>query len=247
LRIDLVIPVLNEQETLESQIQFLDSVLSDSKYIEHDFRILIADNGSTDLTPEIGKKLAEKIMRVEYISVGKKGVGLALKVAWQNSGADVVGYMDLDFATDIKHLNDVINVFSHGDVDVMNASRLLPKSIVRNRSFLRDVTSHGLNLILRFVFRTKITDAMCGFKFIRRNNLNTIVKNGANSDGWFFSSQLLLVSEMLGLKVREIPVSWTDDGNSKVKIIKLSKEYLKEIWTLRSTMKKSAFRGFVRL
>jgi glycosyltransferase involved in cell wall biosynthesis len=247
LKFDIAVPVYNEETSIVSQIRKLDQILDGLENQENQFRILIADNGSTDRTRHIAESLEMSMVRVSLISVGEKGVGLALRKAWEKSNAEVVGYMDLDLATDMSHMNEVINIFLRNESDVVNASRLLQNSIVRNRKVLRSISSRGLNLILKVLFKTKISDGMCGFKFMKRDALKSVIENGATSNGWFFATQLLLVAEMIGLKVREIPVTWVDDGNSKVKIMSLSTQYLCEIFELRNYIRKSSFRKYVRI
>jgi glycosyltransferase involved in cell wall biosynthesis len=246
LKIDIAIPVYNEEETLETQVLKLDHYLMELEKGPDRFEIIIADNGSNDRTYEIAQVLANRIKRVRVVAVGEKGVGLALRRAWEKSEADIIGYMDLDLATDVSHIPEVLSSFTRYSCDVVNASRLLPESVVQNRSTLRNITSRGLNVLLRVVFRTNITDGMCGFKFVRRNHLDSAIKAGANSNGWFFATQLLLVSEANGLKIIELPVRWIDDGKSKVKVLRLSKQYLKEIYDLRKTLKKSNLKKYVR-
>jgi glycosyltransferase involved in cell wall biosynthesis len=184
---------------------------------------------------------------VKLVVIGQKGVGLALRTAWESSEADFIGYMDLDLATDISHLREVVEVFLGEKPDVVSGSRLLTKSRVHNRTLRRSITSRAFNSLLGVVFKTSVSDGMCGFKFLKRDCLESIVKNGATSDGWFFATQLLLVAEMTGLKLKEIPVIWSDDRNSKVKVIHLSKEYILEILKLRGNIRKSIFKGFTRI
>jgi glycosyltransferase involved in cell wall biosynthesis len=247
LRFDIALPVYNEEATLKFQVRRLDDYLNTLNFDEHEFRILISDNGSLDQTKQVAEILANEIQRVSLIVVGEKGVGLALRKAWENSDADVVGYMDLDLSTDITHLNEVIAIFTQDNCDVLNASRLLPLSEVSNRKKIRSLTSRGLNILIRSIFKTNLSDAMCGFKFVKRSTLESAIKCGATSNGWFFVAQLLLVAEMTGLRVREIPISWVDDGNSKVKIVQLIKQYIFEIFKLRKTIMQSKYRNFVRL
>ncbi len=247
MKFDIAIPVFNEELTIDSQIYKLHRVLSTLNNEENQFQILIADNGSTDRTKDIAESLAASLDRVSLISVGQKGVGLALRKAWENSQADIVGYMDLDLATDVIHINEVVATFLHEESDVINASRLLPTSSVRNRKLSRAISSRGLNLILRVIFRTRISDAMCGFKFVKRSVLEHALANGAKSNGWFFATQLLLIAEMMGFRIKEIPVNWVDDGNSKVRILNLSKQYLSEILELRAQIKITKYRNFIRL
>jgi hypothetical protein len=74
---------------------------------------------------------------------------------------------------------------------------------------------------------------MCGFKFLRRSILPSLMQAGAVSDGWFFATEVLVTGDYLGYHVLDLPVEWTDDPYSKVKIGKLSVEYLKAMRVLK--------------
>lgn len=108
----------------------------------------------------------------------------------------------------------------------MTGSRLLNESIVEGRSVRRSVVSRAFNFLMRAYFDTTLQDTTCGFKFMRRSVLDSVINHGACSEGWFFCPELLIVAEALGLEVKEIPVRWTDDPESKVKVCRLSLEYL---------------------
>jgi hypothetical protein len=85
---------------------------------------------------------------------------------------------------------------------------------------------------------------MCGFKFIKRESLSIILENGIGFDDWFFSTELLIVAEYVNLNIYDLPVTWTDDRNSKVKILELTKMYLIDMISLKGMLrKKSALRA----
>jgi len=236
MNIEITIPVLNEEATLYNQIKKVDHFLDENLY---DFKvdILIADNGSSDQTRYIAEQLAEEIPRVKYKRLEEKGVGRALKASWKNSEADIVGYMDLDLATDLKHLKPALNRLIQSDADIVTGTRLAKGSSVSGRKPVRKITSLGLNSLIKVFFRVKFTDGMCGFKFIKREHVNRIIECGAQSDGWFFATELLIVGEHLNLKVHDLPVNWRDDPSSKVKIITLAMEYLRAMVSLRKKLK----------
>jgi len=229
---DITIPVLNEERRLRSGVEILHAYLVEQG-LDKRCRIVIADNGSTDKTAEIGAELKRTYSNVDYISVGKRGVGLALKTAWGKSRADVVGYMDVDLATDYTHFREVVEAFEENGAVVVNGSRNLPGAQVRNRSLKRDISSWGFNIILRLILKVKISDGMCGFKFLKRDVYNEIGVAGVYNDGWFFCTEILCLAERLGFPVRELPVRWTDDGDSRVRIMRLSLYYLREIFRLK--------------
>lgn len=234
--IDITIPVLNEESTLAAQIgkayDYIQSQLSDLG----EFRIVIADNGSTDRTQAIALELTQMFPGVRYLRLEQRGVGRALKASWSQSDANIVGYMDLDLATDLKHLRPALEALKENKADIITGSRLAKGARVIGRKPLRNVTSFGFNLIVKLIFRTSFSDGMCGFKFLQRNVLESLMQHGAQSDGWFFATEVLVVGEHLKYRVMDLPVIWTDDPNSKVKVLKLTIEYLKAMAQLRQIL-----------
>lgn len=231
--LEIVVPVLNEEDTLERQIEIIRTFLARSGLAnQFDVTLTVSDNGSTDTTPAIARRLAAA-GQIKYIRLEKRGVGLALKTAWGESTADYIGYMDLDLATDLKHLAEVATALTRPDIAVVYGTRLNRKSQVIGRSLVREVVSRIFNFILRTYLGVSISDGMCGFKFLKRRYLTLLLENGAVSDGWFFCSELVVIAEWLGLGLYELPVKWTDDPNSKAKIAKLAREYLAAMTVLR--------------
>jgi glycosyltransferase involved in cell wall biosynthesis len=240
--LDLVIPVLNEEATLAAQVaRARERVarLLPENIVE--WRLVIVDNGSTDRTGSIAAGLAARHDNVAFMRVHEKGVGLALKSAWQASMADLIGYMDLDLATDLAHLPEALNALTMQNCDLVYATRLHPDAVVIGRSTLRAVTSRVFNTVLKLYLGTRFSDGMCGFKFMWRRSLAPIVHHGAQSDGWFFATELLVVAEWLGLRLRELPVHWTDDRDSRARIVALTFEYLPAMHRLR--MRKRAIKA----
>lgn len=239
MTIDITIPVLNEEATLAKQILTLRQYLLDHFRLSAKWKIVIADNGSTDQTGKIGKELAQKYSEIQFIQVPEKGVGLALKTSWGQSNADIVGYMDLDLATDLAHFQPAIEAISVQDYDLVYATRLHRNSKVIGRSRKREFTSRVFNTLLKIYLGIKFSDGMCGFKFLKRSKLQTLMEHGANNDGWFFSTELLTIGEWLGFRLYELPVTWTDDvSSSRVKIIPLAKKYLKSMHRLKQMKNK---------
>ena len=231
---DVTIPVLNEEETLDRQVRILHDFLSEHFPTPGQWRIVIADNGSTDNTRHIAAALGDELTEVHLVRVPEKGVGLALKTSWQASTADMVGYMDLDLATDLKHFIQAYNALNTEGFDLVYATRLHRKSKVIGRTLKREITSRIFNLILKLYLGVKFSDGMCGFKWLRREHLPALMAGGAESNGWFFSTELLTVAEWKGLKMCELPVIWRDDTtSSRVNIRRLAMQYLRAMKVLK--------------
>ena len=239
MKFDIAIPVLNEEQTLKIQIEKILTYISQQTFSHHNIGIIISDNGSTDNTSIIANKLTTSYPdKVTYIKVNEKGVGLSLKVAWKQSNADIVGYMYLDLATDINHLKTVVKIFENKSCDILYGSRLCKGSKVINRSLKREITSRIFNIILQQYLNVKISDGMCGFKFLRKDIVDELLVNGANSNGWFFCAEILVVADWGHKTLKELPIIWTDDTNSKVNIKKLTFEYISAMRRLKNTFYK---------
>lgn len=231
---DVTIPVLNEEPTLETQVLKLYGFLRKNYPQPGLWRIVIADNGSTDRTFEIAEQLHQKHAEIVPLRVPRKGVGLALKTSWGQSKADMVGYMDLDLATDLPHFFEAYDAIANHGYAIVYGTRLHPKSKVIGRTLKREITSRVFNFILKAYLGVKFSDGMCGFKWLRRDVYQPLHEAGAVSDGWFFSTELLTIAEWKQLKIKELPVKWTDDvTSSRVKIGPLAKQYLAAMRVLK--------------
>ena len=239
-RVDIVIPVLNEAHVLEQSVETLRAHLQEG--FPYDWRIVIASNGSTDGTDELAASLGERYPEVELITLEERGRGRALRSAWSKSTAAAVCYMDVDLSTDISFLRPLIDAILCEGFDAATGSRLLAGSRT-NRSFQREAISRIYNLIVRLAFRTSIRDAQCGFKAISRLAAERIVP-AVVDNSWFFDTELLILAENEGMKVKEIPVAWHEDPDSRVKIVSTAFDDLKgivRVWrTLRGRAKPAA-------
>ena len=185
-------PVLNEEETIESSIlHFLEHCRQNQL---NDLEVVIADNGSTDKTLSIAKRLSKDNSQVRITSTKTPGVGGGLKKAWCSSTSEFVGYMDLDFATDLKHFTEVYHrLFKTKDQkQLITGSRLLPQSKVIGRKLLRTITSRGFNFLLKILLGVKFHDGMCGFKFLSREIFQEINNKFVTSDQWFFCTEIMV-------------------------------------------------------
>ena len=229
--VDIVIPVLNEEVALPACIEKLFAFIEE--HPEREWRIVVADNGSTDRTAEIAAELSEKHPAVSVTHLELRGRGRALKQAWGLSDADVRLYMDVDLSTDLKSLPDLVSAITDDGYEVAIGSRLIKGSKVVGRTLKREITSRGYNIMIHIFFPlTKWKDAQCGFKAISRKaaeNVVPLVKDNA----WFLDTELLLLADKAGYLVKEIPVHWEDDPDTRVKIISTAWEDVKGLLRLR--------------
>lgn len=228
-RIDVVLPVYNEEKILAASVETLRQFLY--LHCPHDWRVIIADNASTDSTASVAKALVAQFPEVDYRHIPLKGRGRALRQVWLRSDADIVSYMDIDLSTDLSCFMPMINAIICGQADIVSGSRYKKGAKVK-RGLKREVLSRGYIGIMKAMFQCHFTDAQCGFKAASRRAVQALVPLIENQ-GWFFDAELLLLAEHFGFSVAEVPVAWTDDPDSRVKIAQTVAEHFMGLLRMR--------------
>lgn len=237
MKLLIVIPAYNEGDIIQESIETVYEYCG-KHFLSYDWKIVVSDNASTDTTQEKVVSLTRTFPRFEYLYVGQKGKGIAIRTAWEKYDADVSCFMDADLSTDISALTPLVNAITHDRYDVACGSRYERGSLVI-RSSKRKCVSFFYRLLLKSVFHTHIKDAPCGFKAINQEVKKRVLPLVENNE-WFFDSELVIIAEKMKYKIREIPVMWHDIQDikrvSKVKIFSLGLEYLKNVLGLRKRL-----------
>lgn len=238
MKILVVLPVYNEEIILEKNTLHLFDFLKNN--LTDNWQILIADNGSTDLTSTIAKNLINRYPeKISYFYIPEKGRGGALRRAWLDFSADIYSYMDSDLATDLIFFPRLIDAVKNG-YDVATGSRLLEESETE-RSLARDIPSKVFNFLLKKILNFKIKDSQCGFKALSRRAAQDLIPK-IQDNHWFFDTELLFLAQKNNYKIAELPIRWTEKKNrqrkSKVKVIRTALDYIKEILRLRKYSQK---------
>src|SRR4051812_5856564 len=237
--VDIVVPVYNEEAALERGIRRLHRFLSES--FPFGWRIVIADNASTDATPAVARRLARELSGVEALRLERKGRGRALREAWSHSDARVVCYMDVDLSTDLRALLPLVAPLLSGHSDLAIGSRLA-HGARGVRGPKRELIPRRYNRLLHATLRARFSDAQCGFKAVRRDALDALLGD-VRDNAWFFDTELLVLAQRRGLRIHEVPVDWVDDPDSRVDIVRTAIEDLKGIARLALTGPIARFMG----
>ncbi len=227
--VEVVVPVLNEERTLKANIEKLHDFLQKQDGLH--FRITIADNGSIDRTQMIANELSENYAAIRVVRLTEKGRGRALKQVWMESDADILSYMDVDLSTSLEDFMPMIRPLINGEAGVAIGSRL-SKNSRTTRGFKRDFISKSYNKIIKAYMGTRFSDAQCGFKAIRKDVSENLLPKVTDTQ-WFFDTELLIKAEKSGIKIHEQPVTWVEDTDSRVKIMKTVTEDLQGLMRVK--------------
>jgi len=231
--VDIVLPIYNEEKSLRKNILALFDYLT--KIADFSWNIIIADNASTDKTPEIGRSLSAAYDKIIYTRIDRKGRGYALKAVFSQSNADIVSYMDIDLSTNLRHLKSLICAMQQ-DYDAAIGSRLMPGARVK-RSMGREILSRSYNALIKILFFNKFSDAQCGFKAFKTSVVKQFIRMVENNN-WFFDTEILLLMEHNKCRIFEVAVEWVEDMRTKVNIPKTILEDLSGLLRMRLTIHK---------
>ncbi len=229
-QLDIVIPVYNEAHVLAGSVAKLRSFLQETRF-PYSWRIVIADNASTDATLQVAQELSRAHDDVAVVHLPQKGRGRALKKAWLQSDAGAMSYMDVDLSTDLSCLLPLADAVLKDGYDLATGSRMTRGSRI-TRSLRRETTSRGFIALIKLLFLSKLSDTQCGFKAITSQAARELLPLVEN-DEWFFDTELLLLAEKGGYRVKDVPVVWIEDPDSRVNVRKTVLEDLQGLVRMR--------------
>nr|WP_321349688.1 glycosyltransferase [uncultured Methanoregula sp.] len=211
--ITAIIPVFNDRESLELAIPRSLETLSK---ITPDFEIIIAEDGSTDGSSEFVRDYEKRDSRIRLLhSDERQGRGRALTRAIRDAKGSIVCYYDVDLATNMQHLRELIGAIQEGS-DMSTGSRLLPQSdIVRTEG--REIASRSYNLLVRVILGSALFDHQCGFKAFNRERILPLLPT-IRSDHWFWDTEILVRGQKMGFTVKEFPVHWRAGKGTTVRM-----------------------------
>ncbi len=229
-QLDIVIPVYNEAHVLAGSIERLRSYLQESRF-PYTWRVVIADNASTDTTLGVAHQLEDTYPDVTVVHLPQKGRGRARRQAWRESDAEAMCFMDVDLSSDLESLAPLTRSVLEEGYHVASGSRMTKGSQI-TRALPREITSRGFIFLIKVLFLSGLSDTQCGFKAISRQAAQELLPRVENEE-WFFDTELLLLAEKGGYRVKQVPVHWIEDPDSRVNVIKTVAEDLRGLLRMR--------------
>ena len=216
--VSVVLPAYNEADSIEHTVSVTLETLA-AFLPAGSFEIIVAEDGCDDRTPAIADRLAAADDRVRHVHGDERlGRGGALERAFRGSDGDVLVYFDTDLATDMRHLEELVDSVRVGGHDVATGSRRMPGDEQR-REPERGVASTGFNTLVRLFLRSPLYDHQCGFKAFDREALFDLLTD-VEDDHWFWDTEVLIRAQRAGYDVREFPVEWEPTGDTTVDLVR---------------------------
>lgn len=232
MKYSIIIPAYNE----ESRIG--DTVRDYAAYIEQHFapgeaELWIIVNGSRDRTEEIARELARNLPNVHsWETPERQGKGGAVLKGFELASGGIMAFADADNATVASELHKLLNAVENG-ADAAIGSRWLPGSFQAvPQPLARRIASRVFNGIVRLLFQLPYRDTQCGAKAFRRQAIEA-VRNEIHTTGWAFDVALIWRLRCHQFRVEEIPILWSDNSKSRLRMHRDAPSMLWELIKLR--------------
>jgi glycosyltransferase involved in cell wall biosynthesis len=217
--LSIVIPAFNEEQRLPRLIEELANTAapmaarSRFTFLE----CVIADDGSTDATPELVREAAAVHPFLRFVSGdGKRGKGAAIAAGVRAARGDYVLLTDLDLSTPLTDLPRLARAIHEG-AEIAIGSRVLAGSVVKDAPAYRKSLGRVFNFTVRTLTGLAFADTQCGFKLLATADARELLAV-QTSHGWAYDVELLMRARLAGLNVVEVPVTYVHDRRSRMKV-----------------------------
>ena len=229
--ISLILPAYNEAGCIAGTIGEAVSYFQSRRL---SYEIIVAadgDDGTREIVAELGRKDAAIQAIGEPVRRGKgRGIRLAVGIA----AGSIIGFADADNKVPIEEYDKISPAFAEGFAIAIGSRALVRSQIERSQPWYRRIGGKGFGVFMRAATGLRgISDTQCGFKFFRHDvakRLFTLQK----IDGYMYDVEILLLAQYLGYQVREVPVRWRDDGDSRLQLVRGNLRNLRDILRLRA-------------
>lgn len=213
--VSVVIPVYNEERRLAPS---LDEVLSYLRAAGRPWELLVVDDGSSDGTAALVEARAAGEPGLRLLRLGRnRGKGAAVRAGMLAATGEIRLFRDADSSTSIEHLELFLKEFEKGSDVVIGSRRVPGVKVLRHQPLLRERLGQGFTLLSRALLVWEVRDFTCGFKAFSAKASEEVFSRQL-IERWSFDSEILYIASRLGLRISQVPVTWTDDPASKVRL-----------------------------
>jgi len=231
--LSLVIACYNEAGHLEESIRQILKIMETTKY---KYEIIFVDDGSSDSTKDIIRRLCNNHKSMSYIfHKENEGRGKSVSDGIKKAQGEAVGYIDIDLETHAMYIPWLIAEILEG-ADIAYAWRIYE---IKLYSLDRLILNRGYNFLVRNFLGLKFMDTEAGFKFFNRKSILPVLEEVKDSH-WFWDTEIIARAYFRGLKIVEIPTLYIRrmDKKSTVRILPDVIYYLKKLFWFKREAKR---------
>lgn len=212
--ISIIIPAFNEGLRLGLSQQAVIAYFEANALC---YEVIVVDDGSSDDTAAVVERLGQKTGNVRLItSPVNRGKGYAVRIGILSARYDLILTTDADLSTPIEEVEKLLACLAGADIAI--GSRACQGAELRRpQSLLRRSLGMSFNRLLRFLRLTQFNDTQCGFKLWKAQAAREVFAR-SRINGFAYDVEALVLAKLLGYRVVEVGVIWTNSPDSKVNI-----------------------------
>lgn len=225
--LSIVIPAHNEENRLPRTLEQVFAFLKTQDYASE---VIVVENGSSDDTFAIATEFAKKHPSLAVIHEERNGKGNAVRRGMLEARGEYRFICDADLSMPIEDLPHFLPP-ALDDFDIAIGSREAPGSIRYEEPSYRHIGGRAINLAIRTLILPGLNDTQCGFKCFRAKTTEELFHKQTIT-GWSFDIELLFLARRKTLRIREIPIRWKYDPDSKVSAVRDALRMLGDIFRI---------------
>jgi len=230
VKLAVVVPAYNEEPRLAKSLQRVREYLSGQLYA---WEVVVVDDGSTDRTPEIARGCAEQDPRFRLISYSpNSGKGAAVRTGMMDAEADWLLLCDADLAAPIE---EVEKLFAAEKPIAIGSRPLRESNLEIRQPWWREAAGRAFNYAVQALSIRGIKDTQCGFKLFSREAAKAIFPR-CRFDGFSYDFEALMIGQKLGFEIAEVPIRWSHQEGSKVRLVRDGLGMLRDLVKLRLSL-----------
>jgi len=214
--LSVIIPAYNEERRITKTLLSIDGYLKRQTY---DYEILVVNDGSEDETVGVLERLKTKISNLAIIDDKRnQGKGHAVRHGLLAASGDVRLFTDADSSTPIEEIEKFLPYFKERYDIIVGSRSIKGAKIMVGQPLHRKVLGTIYRLLSHAVVGLRdIRDTQCGFKIFSSKSVSDILPR-CRTNGFSFDSEILIIGQRLGYKIKEVPVVWTNSPETRVRL-----------------------------
>lgn len=237
--LSIVIPVYEESAKIGLDVRQAADFLAGRRMTG---QIIVVDDGSGDGTAEVARKaLPQPPEGVSFEVIRhaqNRGKGFAVRTGMQHAQGDFVMFADSGSCVPYEETLRGLELIRSGQCEIAHGSRKMTGcQISHGQPFHRRVCGNFFRWFVKRMMGIpmELTDTQCGFK-IYRGDVGRSLYGRAVSDGSVFDIEVIIRARKAGYRIREFPLRWTCDPDSRHSIVTSLWRFPRGLWTIRRTL-----------
>ncbi len=211
--VSIIIPAYNEEGRIEATLRAIHRFFHGKPLTR---QVIVVNDGSRDNTAEVLDVLREEITDLTVISNSpNRGKGYAVKKGVEASRGEYILFADADNATPIEEFEKFYPLLKNNKV-VIGSRYLSESNVVVGQPWYRVLIGRIGNMLIQFLLLEGVRDTQCGFKAFQHEAAREIFSR-MRINGFGFDIEILSIARLLNFPVREVPVSWFNSSESRIR------------------------------